>query len=105
MLKCYGNETQRRITLELEVVNRNNDITSGTVSFESAFTVDGVECSNKGALGDRHHTSYGVKFPSLVKLKQSFYVLNITEKIQRFSYVELHIRGAKVVIRNLPVKW
>lgn len=34
VLKCYGNEIQRRITIELQVTNQNNTIDSGTVSFE-----------------------------------------------------------------------
>lgn len=105
VLKCYGNEIQRRITIELQVTNQNNTIDSGTVSFESAYTSDGMPCKNRGALGDRFNTSYGVKLPPQIKLKQNFYVLEVSEKIGSFSYVELHIRNAKVVIRDLPVEW
>lgn len=105
VLKCYGNETQRRITIELEVLNRNADITSSFVYFHSAYTPDGLECKKRGALRDRANVSYGVKFPSQVKLRQNYYVLEIPEKIQRFSYIELEIRGAKVIVRNLPVEW
>lgn len=105
VLKCHGNEVQRRITIELQVTNQNNSIDGGTVSFESAYTADGISCKNRGALGDRFNISYGVKLPPQVKLKQNFYVLEVSEKIESFSYVELHIRDAKVVIRNLPVEW
>lgn len=105
VLKCYGNEVQRRITLELEVLNQNNDITSGSVFFNSAYTIDGVECNRRGALRDRSSMAYGVKFPPQIKLKQNYYVLEISEKIPGFSYVELEIRGAKVIIRNLSVEW
>lgn len=105
VLRCYGNETQRRITIELEILNRNNDITKGTASFNTAYTLDGVECNKRGALGDRFDVVYGVKFPSQIKLKQNYFVLEVSEKIPGFSYVEFEIRGAEIVIRNLPVEW
>ena len=97
--------TQHRITIEMEVQNHNNTIISGSAHFDSAFTLDGMECKDKKALNDGHHTVYGVKYPVQVKVKQNFYVLNVMEKIEGFSYVELAVRGAKIVIRNLPVEW
>ena len=105
VLRCYGNMTQRRITIEMEIVNKNSNIDKGAVYFNYAYTSDGIECAKLGALSDDSNRAYGVKFPSAVKLKQNYYVLNVSSKISSFSYLEFAIRDAKIVIRNLPVEW
>ncbi|MDO4165312.1 MAG: inner membrane complex domain-containing protein [Bacteroides sp.] len=104
VLRCYGNTTQKRITIQLEVVNRNDNILSTGVSFLSAFTIDGEECTRKAALSDNNWW-HDAKLPSNVKVKQDYYVLNVSKKIAGFSFIELKIRDAKVIIRNLPVEW
>lgn len=104
MLKCFGNVTQRRITIQLEVLNHNDRILNGQVSFNSAFTLDGEECDNKKSLTDARWWA-NTKMPSQVKIKQDYFVLDVTKKIPGFSYLEFEIRDAKVIIRNLPVEW
>ena len=104
VLECFGNVTQRRITLRLEVLNRNDRITNAQVNFISAFTADGTECKDRRAITDGNYWC-GTKMPPYVSVKQDYFLLNVTEKITSFSYVELEIRSAKVIIRNLPVQW
>ncbi len=101
ILGCTGNITQRRVTLQLEVVNRNPDSGDGWLRFLTAITSDGVECAHKGSMGDRYETH--VKMPTGIELKQNYYVLKVDQDVRKFSYVELSIRGAKIVIKNLPV--
>ncbi len=104
VVRCFGNEVQQRITIVLEVMNKNNDINNTEVSFNSAFDLDGKEWNHRGGMRDDYNWSY-TKLPPMVSRKQEYYVLKVTEKIPGFSYVELKIRGAKVVIRNLAVEW
>ena len=89
----------------MEVINRNSSIDLASVYFNYAYTSDGVECEKLGALEDASKKAFGVKFPSAVKLKQNYYVLNVPSKISSFSYLEFVIRNAKVIVRNLPVEW
>ncbi len=103
LLRCYGNATQRRITIELEVVNHDGDKQNTSVEFVSAFTADGQKCEKLGALKDYYYTS--TILPPMVKVKQNYYILNADKRLDNLSYVELLIRGAKVIIRNLPVEW
>lgn len=102
--RCYGNRTQRRITIELEVTNRNNNITNTNVDFLSAFASDGVEYGERHSL-DRKSSWSPTKMPPQVKLKQNYYVVEVDHHIDSFSYIEMNIRNAKVVIRNLTVNW
>ncbi len=103
IIKCFGNKEQRRITLQLEVTNQNEDILNTNVCFNSAYTQDGVECKKLGALSD-WKTSY-VNMPYDVALKQNYYIMNVNSSVTALKYIELIIRDAKIIIRNLPVEW
>lgn len=104
IIRCYGNRTQHRITIELEVTNRNNNITNTSVNFLSAFASDGVEYGKCHSL-NRTNSWASTKMPPQVKIKQNYYVVEVDRQIDSFSYVEINIRNAKVIIRNLAVKW
>lgn len=102
VLKCYGNATQKRITILAEIVNEDtNRNQEEYLNFVSCITDGGTELKNF-EMQDR---SSWVKLPPRVTVRREFYVTNVYDKFSTFSYLELKIGNATVSIRNLPVKW
>ena len=101
VLKCYGNATQQRITILVEMMNvdtkRNTD---EFLKVTSAITDSGTECSSFEI-----QNGAWLKMPPRVKLRKEFYVTKVFDKFSGFSYVELYIADTRVYIRNLPVQW
>ena len=103
VLDCFGDRMQQRVTLQVEFVNRNEDITRDKIHFNSAFTDEGLELHSLEVSGGSYWTMRNM--PSRVPLKQELYVTKVSKPFDSFAYVEVNVRGAKVVIRNLPVRW
>lgn len=103
VLDCFGDRMQQRVTLQVEFVNRNEDIARDKILFNSAFTDEGLELHSLEVSGGSYWTMRNM--PSRVPLKQELYVTKVSKPFDSFSYVEVSVRGAKVVIRNLPVRW
>lgn len=100
VLKCFGDVVQKRITIVGQFTNVTNDNwKSVRVEFRSAFTANGVE------LKDKTPQDYWQNFPTKVPTPREFYVTKLTEKVKRFSFVELYVNGTTIEIRNLPVEW
>lgn len=101
VLKCYGNATQQRITILVEMMNvdtkRNTD---EFLKVTSAITDSGTECSSFEI-----QNGAWLKMPPRVKLRKEFYVTKVFDKFSGFSYVELYIADTRIYIRNLPVQW
>ncbi len=104
VLRCFGNEEKGRITLEIQVVNRNRDISDGDLDFHTAITGEGRECRRLGSNGDSH-VFFHQKMPVDIPMKLAFYVLDLHEKTDKLVFLELEVRGANIEIRDLPVEW
>ena len=106
ILDCFGDRMQQRVTLQVEFVNKNEDITRDKIIFNSAFSDEGVELKNL-EVGNGYGYGYWTmrNMPSRVALKQELYVTKVSKPFDSFSYLEVNVRGAKVVIRNLSVRW
>ncbi|MFA4181837.1 hypothetical protein [Xylanibacter rodentium] len=100
VLKCFGDMTQKRITIQAAVTNvtdRNFD--QERVEFRSAFTTDGVKLNSLDTDGLYQ------EYPSRVTRPRNFYITGVNSKIPGLSFVKLGIGGTTVEIRNLPVQW
>lgn len=104
ILDCFGDRMQQRVTLQVEFVNKNEDITRDKIIFSSAFSDEGVELKNL-EVGNGYGYWTMRNMPSRVALKQELYVTKVSKPFDSFSYLEVNVRGAKVVIRNLSVRW
>lgn len=101
ILKCYGNTTQQRITLQVELVNLDtNRNGEEPMRLVSAIT-------DKGAACDNFEVQHGIwtKMPPRVKIRKEFYVTKVFDKFPSLSYVEMSIADTRVYIRNLPIQW
>ena len=100
VLACQGNETQKRIAITVEMVNKNPDRNIYEwSSLRSVIDNKGREMKSFGHDGDQ-----SIKMPPYVKVQRTFYVKNVYERIPSFSYVEF-TTNAIVTIRNLKVNW
>lgn len=100
ILKCFGDMTQRRITIQAAVTNvTGENWNSVYVGTNSAFTDGGIQLNSLEVDGNWQ------KFPSKITTPRNFYITKIDSKIQKLSYVELKINDTIVEIRNLPVEW
>jgi len=88
VLKCFGDMTQKRITIQAAVTNvtdRNFD--QERVEFRSAFTTDGVKLNSLDTDGLYQ------EYPSRVTRPRNFYITGVNSKIPGLSFVKLGIGG------------
>jgi hypothetical protein len=103
VLKCFGNATQQRVTILTEIINENTNIKGDVwTRMIAAYTGDGKECSN---FGTEQNNNWWYKLPPRVPVKREYYILNLFDQVDSFSFVELKIGSVTVTIRNLPVVW
>ena len=72
--------------------------------FENVFTDEGTELGPL-RIEASSNRSANIAMPDGIPVKCNFIITDITSRFGELSYVEISIRGIKVSIRNLPVKW
>lgn len=104
VVRCYGDWVQKRVTVECEFVNKDEDTKWGGCDFLVAFDENGDELEHKEVANEGFY-SRGRNMPPRVKLTENFHVTKFTKKIASFSYLKFRVRNAEIEIRNLPVTW
>ena len=100
VLECFGDMTQRRITIKAAITNVTNRNFKGLwVKMLSAYSDEGVQLHSLSVEKDWQD------FPSNITVPRNFYITNIDSKIDKLSFVDLKIDDTVVEIRNLPVRW
>ena len=100
VLECFGDMTQRRITIKAAITNVTNRNFKGLwVKMLSAYSDEGVQLHSLSVEKDWQD------FPSNITVPRNFYITNIDSKIDKLSFVDLKIDNTVVEIRNLPVRW
>lgn len=101
---CVGDLSRRRITISTVIVNYDSRTPKPYIYFENAFTDEGTELGPL-RIEASSNRSANIAMPDGIPVKCNFIITDITSRFGELSYVEISIRGIKVSIRNLPVKW
>ena len=100
VIECVGDMTQKRITLKAAITNvTKSNFKRLWVRMLSAYTGDGIQLHSLSAENDAQD------FPSKITVPRNFYITNIDSKIDKLSFVDLHLGETLVEIRNIPITW
>ena len=100
VIECVGDMTQKRITLKAAITNVTKSNFKGLrVTMLSAYSDEGVQLHSLSAEKDWQD------FPSKITVPRNFYITNIDSKIDKLSFVDLHLGETLVEIRNIPITW
>ena len=106
ILSCTGNPMQKRITIKVEYVNNNANISNGDIAMNVVIDDNGRELTRENMAVTSNDSSYEwVSMPARVKLKHDFYIINYDHPMETVSYLKLKVRDGIVEIRNLKVNW
>ena len=106
ILSCTGNPMQKRITIKVEYVNNNANISNGDIAMNVVIDDNGHELTRENMAVTSNDSSYEwVSMPARVKLKHDFYIINYDHPMETVSYLKLKVRDGIVEIRNLKVNW
>ena len=100
VIECVGDMTQRRITIKASITNvTKRNFKELRVTMSSAYSDEGVQLNSLSA------ENLWQDFPSKITVPRHFYITNIDSKIDKLSFVELHLGDTHVEIRNIPITW
>lgn len=106
IVRCYGNHTQQRVTVEAEFCNRRTDVERGEIVLQTAFDENAQELPLANLSVTDRGASYDFRnMPPRLTMKQNFYLVKIDHDIPTIAYMKMKVRDAIVEIRNLPVEW
>ena len=100
VIECVGDMTQKRITLKAAITNvTKRNFKELRVTMSSAYSDEGVQLNSLSA------ENLWQDFPSKITVPRHFYITKIDSKIDKLSFVDLHLGDTLVEIRNIPITW
>ncbi|MCM1336825.1 MAG: hypothetical protein NC187_04050 [Candidatus Amulumruptor caecigallinarius] len=100
---CRGDLSRRQIAITAKVVNSTRD-KQCYVYLENAFTPSGVELTEL-KLDNPSYRSANVSMPDGVPVTLTFYIKDVSTRIDKLTYLGLKIRNIQVTVHDLPVRW
>lgn len=104
ILSCVGDMTRHAINISARVTNTLSDNPKPYVSLVNAFTPSGTELT-KLSLDGQTGRSRNISMPYGVPVTVKFSITDVRDRIDMLTYLELSIRGIRVSVRELPVRW
>lgn len=104
VLGCSGNPSQGRIVILTEIENSNPHQDRAYTEFMKAFTDNGIELNDLHIKGGSGMWST-INMPDGVPVKVEFYISGVKSDVTMLSFLEIRVRGIKVTVRDLAVKW
>lgn len=104
VLGCSGNTSQGRIVILTEIENFDRHKDRAFTEFMKAFTDNGIELDELHIKGGSGAWST-INMPDRVPVKVEFYISGVNSDVTVLSFLEFRVRGIKVTVRDLAVKW
>lgn len=104
VVDCFGDLSRGRITIKAKITNSDRRTPKPYVIFNTVITDSGRELTDL-KIKECDLRSYNFAMPDGVPVMMTFEIIGVKERYASFSYVEISVRGIKVSIRDLAIKW
>lgn len=106
-ISCEGNATSQSVILYCRMTNLGPNEPRAYIAMETAIDAGGSTYNDVSqvALHGCSENYYGNNMPTDVPIGKCFIIKKVLKKVDKFAYVEIKARGAKIALRNVPVTW
>lgn len=107
LISCEGNATSQSVILYCRMTNLGPNEPRAYIAMETAIDAGGSTYNDVSqvALHGCSENYYGNNMPTDVPIGKCFIIKKVLKKVDKFAYVEIKARGAKIALRNVPVTW
>lgn len=107
LISCEGNAANQSVILYCRMTNVGPNEPRAYIAMETAIDGSGSTYNDVSqvALHGCSADYYGNNMPTDVPIGKCFIIKKVVKKVDKFAYVEIKARGAKIALRNVPVIW
>lgn len=107
LVSCEGNAAGQTVTLYGRLTNKGANEPRAYIYLETAIDGNGATYDDWGfaPLHGCSTSAYGNNMPTDVPVGKCFVIKRVLKKVDKLTYVEIRARGAKIVLRDIPVTW
>lgn len=107
LISCEGNAANQSVILYCRMTNVGPNEPRAYIAMETAIDGSGSTYNDVSqvALHGCSADYYGNNMPTDVPIGKCFIIKKVVKKVDKFAYVEIKARGAKIALRNVPVTW
>lgn len=107
LISCEGNVANQSVILYCRMTNSGPNEPRAYIAMETAIDGSGATYNDVSqvALHGCSADYYGNNMPTDVPIGKCFIIKKVVKKVDKFAYVEIKARGAKIALRNVPVTW
>lgn len=107
LISCEGNAANQSVILYCRMTNVGPNEPRAYIAMETAIDGSGATYNDVSqvALHGCSADYYGNNMPTDVPVGKCFIIKKVVKKVDKFAYVEIKARGAKIALRNVPVTW
>lgn len=107
LISCEGNAANQSVILYCRMTNVGPNEPRAYIAMETAIDGSGSTYNDVSqvALHGCSADYYGNNMPTDVPVGKCFIIKKVVKKVDKFAYVEIKARGAKIALRNVPVIW